>query len=291
MPWAMIAIMRPKAEVTRFAPSPTGRLHLGHAFSALFAAREAGNGGTFLLRIEDIDATRCREPFVAGIFEDLAWLGLAWPRPVLRQSERFPAYAAALRRLRERGLLYPCFCTRAEIAREVAAAAEAPQGPDGPRYPGTCRGLSAAEAERRIAAGEPHAWRLDMEKALARIPKLTWHDRDAGEQIAEPELFGDPVLARRDVPASYHLAVVIDDATQGVTCVTRGTDLFAATHLHRLLIHLLGLPVPEWRHHRLVLDEEGRRLAKREGAPTLAGMRESGISAAAVKALAGWPPT
>lgn len=274
-----------RAEITRFAPSPTGRLHLGHALSALFAAREAGPGGTFLLRIEDIDASRCREIFVDGIREDLRWLGLVWPEPAWRQSARMAIYAKALDVLKAAGLLYPCFCSRAEIAREIAASAGAPQGPDGPLYPGTCRHLPADEAAARIATGAPHAWRLDMAKALASAPKLTWYDRDKGIQTATPEIFGDVVLARRDTPASYHLAVTVDDAAQGVTCVTRGEDLFPASHVHRLLQDLLGLPVPEWRHHSLLRDAEGKRLAKRDNAPTLASLRDAGATPADVRAL------
>jgi glutamyl-Q tRNA(Asp) synthetase len=284
----MTAAPSRRAEITRFAPSPTGRLHLGHALSALFAAREAGTCGSFLLRIEDIDAARCREPFVDGIYQDLRWLGLSWPEPPLRQSARMAVYARALDALKARGLLYPCFCSRGEIAREIAAAASAPQGPDGPLYPGACRDLSADEAARRIAAGQPHAWRLNVAKALTGAPRLTWFDRDRGEQIATPEIFGDVVLARRDVPASYHLAVTIDDAAQGVTCVTRGEDLFPASHLHRLLQYLLDLPVPEWRHHRLIADAEGKRLAKRDHAPTLAALREAGATPEEVKAMIGW---
>lgn len=276
------------ADVTRFAPSPTGRLHLGHALAALFAAREAGPRGTFLLRIEDIDPGRCREAFVEGIFADLRWLGLDWPEPVWRQSRRLPAYAEALDALKAQGLLYPCFCSRAEIAREIAASASAPQGPDGPLYPGTCRALPPDEARRRIAAGLPHAWRLDVAKARAGAPPLRWRDRDAGMRVATPEIFGDAVLARRDAPASYHLAVTVDDAAQGITCVTRGADLADATHLHRLLQHLLRLPTPEYRFHPLLADAEGRRLAKRDGAPALADLRAAGVSRAEVLARIGW---
>lgn len=275
-------------EVTRFAPSPTGRLHLGHALAALFAAREAGPGGTFLVRIEDIDSGRCREAFVAGIFEDLRWLGLSWPEPVWRQSTRLSVYAGALGTLKARGLVYPCFCSRAEIARDIAASASAPQGPDGPLYPGICRALPPAAAAARIAAGHPHAWRLNVAKALAEAPALFWRDRDAGFRTATPEIFGDVVLARRDTPTSYHLAVTIDDAAQGVTCVTRAADLAPATHLHRLLQHLLGLPTPEYRFHPLLADATGKRLAKRDNAPALADLRAVGVSCAEALAMAGW---
>ncbi len=276
------------AEITRFAPSPTGRLHLGHALAALFAAREAGPGGTFLVRIEDIDAGRCRGAFVDGIFADLAWLGLSWPEPVMRQSARMAVYARALETLKAHGLVYPCFCSRGDIAREIAAAASAPQGPDGPLYPGTCRDLPPGEAARRIAAGHPHAWRLDVAKAIAAAPTLAWTDRDAGARVATPEIFGDAVLARRDTPTSYHLAVTLDDAAQGVTCVTRAADLAPATHLHRLLQYLLGLPTPEYRFHPLLADDTGKRLAKRDNAPALADLRAAGVTPAALRAQLGF---
>lgn len=280
---------RVSGEVTRFAPSPSGRLHLGHAYSALFAARAADPDGRFLLRIEDIDGARCRPEFEAAIYEDLTWLGLEWERPVLRQSERFDLYTDALRHLETRGLIYPCFCTRKEIAAEIAAAAAAPHGPDGPLYPGTCRHRSAAERRRRLDSGEAHAWRLNVVEALAEVGSLTWRERGKGLQKAEPELLGDVVLARKDVPTSYHLAVVLDDAAQGVTLVTRGLDLFASTHLHRLLQALLDLPVPEWQHHGLISDASGQRLAKRHDALSLAALRESGLTPAEVRAKAGFP--
>jgi glutamyl-Q tRNA(Asp) synthetase len=253
--------------VTRFAPSPTGRLHLGHAFSALKArdyARE--RGGTFLLRIEDIDPGRSRPEHVDGILEDLLWLGLEWDGELLYQSERLPLYAEALARLKAAGLVYPCFCTRADIA----ASASAPQGPHGPLYPGTCRGLSDPDLSR------PHAWRLDVAKAAAQAGPLAWTD-DGKKIEASPEAHGDVVLARKDAPASYHLAVTIDDAAQGVTDVVRGLDLFASTHIHRLLQALLGLPTPAWHHHLLLTDAGGNRLAKRHDAPTLAALREGAM--------------
>jgi glutamyl-Q tRNA(Asp) synthetase len=264
--------------VSRFAPSPTGRLHLGHAKSCLLAhdhARE--RGGAFLLRIEDIDPGRTREEFVEGIIEDLAWLGLGWDGEMVRQSERLPLYAAALERLKSAGLVYPCFCTRAAIAAEIAASASAPHGPDGPIYPGTCRRLTEAERSERL--GEPHAWRLDVAKADEAAGPLYWKDCDTEVQ-AEPEAFGDVVLARKDAPVSYHLAVTVDDAAQGVTDVVRGRDLYAATDVHRLLQALLGLPTPLYRHHPLLTDADGRRLAKRHGAPTLASLREAGADPA-----------
>ncbi len=262
--------------ITRFAPSPTGQLHLGHAFSAWKAhgfARD--HGGRFLLRIEDIDPGRCREAYVDGIVEDLRWLGLAWDGPVRRQSGHLPDYAAALDRLKRAGLVYPCFCTRKSIEMEIAASGHAPHGPDGPPYPGTCRRLPAAERQARLPV-EPHAWRLDMAAAAARAGPLAWHDAAAGAVAATPELFGDVVLARKDAPASYHLAVVHDDALQGVTDVVRGEDLFAATHVHRLLQALLGLPTPRYHHHPLIRDAAGRRLAKRDRAATLAELRAGG---------------
>ena len=261
--------------MTRFAPSPTGRLHLGHAYSAILAhdyARE--RGGAFLLRIEDIDPGRSRVEHVGGIVEDLAWLGLSWDGEIVCQSERLHLYAAALDGLKARGLIYPCFCTRSGIAAEIAASASAPHGPDGPLYPGTCRRLSEGERARRMEA-EPHAWRMDMKRAAAAAPLLYWEDGDT-EVRAEPEAFGDVVLARKDAPVSYHLSVTVDDAAQGVTDVVRGRDLFAATDVHRLLQALLDLPTPHYRHHPLLIGADGRRLAKRNGAPSLAELRAGG---------------
>jgi glutamyl-Q tRNA(Asp) synthetase len=277
--------------VTRFAPSPTGLLHLGHAHSALFAqgaARQAG--GRFLLRIEDIDPTRCRPEHTAAILADLAWLGLAWDGPVRMQSSHLAEYRAALDALAARGLLYPCFCTRAGIAREIAAAGHAPHGPDGPLYPGTCRRLPAAVRQERMARGDPYALRLDMAAALAEAPpNLTFHEIGEGRLRCDPAQFGDAVLARKEVPASYHLCVTHDDAAQGVTLVTRGMDLKPATHLHRLLQSLLGWPEPAYAHHPLLSDATGRRLAKRDGAPSLRSLAEAGHTPAEVRALAGFP--
>ncbi len=274
--------------VTRFAPSPTGLLHLGHALSAIQAHDRARTaGGRFLLRIEDIDGARSREAFVAAIERDLHWLGLAWDGPVLRQSLRLDAYAAALGQLRAQGLLYPCFCTRAEIAASLSA----PHGDAGPRYPGTCRHLPEAERARRLA-GEHHAWRLDMAAAITRIGPLSWHDELAGTVTALPGAQGDVILARKDAPASYHLAVTVDDAAQGITHVVRGRDLFDATHVHRLLQALLDLPVPVYRHHGLVAGADGRRLAKRDRAPTLSDLRSGGLDGAALATMLrnGRPP-
>ena len=298
--------------VSRFAPSPTGRLHLGHAYSAVRAhdlARAAN--GQFLLRIEDIDGTRSRDDYVGGIEEDLRWLGLTWDGPVLRQSARMSVYAEALEKLQGMGLVYPCFCTRAEIA----ASASAPHGLEGPVYPGTCRHLS--EAERTARIGEPHCWRLDMRAALkscapsplagegrgegagrlgghlvaARHPTLSqpspvkgeglwWHDASAGWVHADPTAAGDVVLARKETPTSYHLAVTVDDAAQGVTDVVRGVDLFEATHVHRLLQALLGLSTPRYHHHALLIGPDGKRLAKRNGARPLVELRAEGADPA-----------
>jgi glutamyl-Q tRNA(Asp) synthetase len=276
------------AVVTRFAPSPTGFLHLGHAFAALFAWRQArGAGGSFLLRIEDIDEGRCRPELADAILEDLDWLGLAWDGPVRRQSEHMDDYAAALARLEAAGLIYPCFCTRRDIQEEIARSGGAPQGPDGPLYPGTCRRLDEGERARRRRDGVAFALRLDMEAAVARARgPLVWCDVEHGPVTADPVRFGDVVLARKDVPTSYHLAVTVDDALQGVTLVTRGSDLLPATDVHRLLQALLGLPVPRWRHHRLLTDGTGRRYAKRDRSLTIRALRAAGLEAAEVRAMA-----
>ena len=261
-----------KDVVTRFAPSPTGRLHLGHAWSALLAHdRARAAGGRFLLRIEDIDRGRCRPEFIDGICEDLRWLGLGWDGEPSVQSERMPVYAESLARIEAQGLLYRCICTRADIA----AAASAPQGEAGQAYPGTCREKAIGpEADR------PWSWRLDVSKAMAWAGDLSWVDEDAGAVRATPEIHGDPVLARKDAGTSYHLSVVVDDAAQAITHVVRGRDLFAATHIHRLLQALLGLPTPLYCHHRLVVGSDGTRLAKRRAAPTLASLREGGMDPA-----------
>jgi glutamyl-Q tRNA(Asp) synthetase len=275
--------------VTRFAPSPTGYLHLGHAHSALLGWRLArAAGGRFLLRIEDIDGTRCRSEFTVAIAEDLAWLGLDWDGPVRVQSEHLGEYRAALDRLAADGLIYPCFCTRATIKAEAARAAAAPQGEATFIYPGTCRGLDRAERERRISAGEAFALRLDMAAAISRAGPLSWDDATAGRVAAAPETFGDVVLARKDAPTSYHLAVTLDDALQGVSLVTRGVDLFAATHIHRLLQALFDLPTPRYRHHALLTDAGGRRYAKRDRSLTLRALRAADHSPAMVRAMAGF---
>jgi glutamyl-Q tRNA(Asp) synthetase len=305
--------------VTRFAPSPTGLLHVGHAWSALMAhdmARAAG--GAFRLRIEDIDGTRSRPDHVAGIIADLTWLGVAWDGDVVFQSQRLDAYEAALERLRAQELLYPCFCTRADIQASLTA----PHGPEGPVYPGTCRGLSDAERAQRIAAGEAHAWRIDMAKAVTRVGALEWDARSfssmsfprrresisgvivptqswevdprlrrddgvkreddvkmGGPQTATPLAHGDVVLARKDAPASYHLSCTLDDAAMGVTHVLRGDDLRGATDIHRLLQALLGLPSPTYAHHPLLVGPDGKRLAKRDGSIAIADLRAQGVAA------------
>lgn len=262
--------------VTRFAPSPTGRLHLGHAYSAVLAHDYArAHGGSFLLRIEDIDPGRSRPEHVDGIIEDIEWLALMPDGEILYQSERLPTYAEALDSLKARGLVYPCFCTRSAIAAEISASVAAPHGPDGPLYPGTCRSRPEEERARRMV-DEPHAWRLDVTKAKRLMGALEWSE--GHERVeATPELFGDVVLARKDAPTSYHLAVTVDDAAQEVTDVVRGRDLYAATHVHRLLQALLGLSTPVYRHHPLLAGADGQRLAKRNGAPTIASLRAEGV--------------
>lgn len=276
--------------VTRFAPSPTGLLHLGHAFAALNAFDTAKKaGGRFLLRMEDIDRGRCRAEFEEAILEDLAWLGLAWEQPVLHQSEQFKDYEKALNLLEHKGLLYPCFCTRKEIASEILRASEAPhfnsQGPDGPIYPGTCRSLSKEMREERIANGAPYALRIDAAKASSIAGALSFEEGgfgpngEAGRQKVEPQLLGDVVLARKQMPTSYHLAVVVDDARQGVTLITRGEDLFLATHIQRLLQCLLELPEPAYAHHKLITDPSGKKFSKRDKSVTLRALRKKGQSA------------
>jgi glutamyl-Q tRNA(Asp) synthetase len=310
---------------TRFAPSPTGLLHLGHVFAALCAWRAARDaGGCFLVRIEDIDPARCRPDFARAAIEDLTWLGLAPDGPVRVQSAHLDAYGAALAGLAARGLAYPCFCSRAEVAREVAASAAAlhgnsgaaaphgtigaarpqgnsdaaapygnsgaavPHGPDGGVvYPGTCRRLAPSRRVALLAGGAPHAWRLDMAAALAGAPALRFHERGQGWVAADPAPFGDVVLGRRDAPASYHLCVTHDDALQGVTLVTRAEDLRPATHLHVLLQHVLGFAVPDYAHHALLRGPDGARLAKRTGAEPVRALRARGLAAAEVIALAG----
>ena len=266
--------------LTRFAPSPTGELHLGHAYSAVLAhAAARGAGGRFRIRIDDIDGSRSREEFVAAALADLAWLGLDRDGDPVRQSDRLGDYVAALDDLRARGLVYPCFCTRADIAASLSA----PHGPSGATYPGTCRNLSDAERARRMAA-EPHCWRLDMTRAAALAGDLKWEEMEQGLRPAAPLAHGDIVLARKDAPASYQLASTLDDAAMGVTHVIRGADLIASTDIHRLLQALLGLPAPVYRHHALVCGPDGKRLAKRDAAASLKGLRDAGIDGRALAA-------
>ncbi|HEX7776008.1 MAG TPA: tRNA glutamyl-Q(34) synthetase GluQRS [Parvibaculum sp.] len=293
-----------RREVIRFAPSPNGWLHLGHAYSALFAFETAKErGGRFLLRIEDIDIGRCRPEYEQGIYEDLAWLGLDWEQPVRRQSEHFADYEHALKRLRDMGLVYPCFATRKEITDAIEASgvglARWPVDPDGaPLYPGLYKDIPKAELNRLMWEGRSYAWRLDMEKALARAEELnggpvTFEETgqgprgESGKLVIDPMRFGDVVIARKDVPTSYHLAVTVDDAIQKVTTVTRGQDLFPATYVHRVLQLLLGLPAPRYRHHALVRDETGRRLSKSASDMGLRELRAQGLTAADVRRLAG----
>jgi glutamyl-Q tRNA(Asp) synthetase len=280
---------------TRFAPSPTGHLHLGHAYSALFAARAMGDvNAPLILRLEDIDPGRYKKEYEEQIFDDLNWLGLRWHEPVRRQSRHMADYSAALDTLSDMGLLYPCFCSRAAIRREIAASSSAPHdiltGPDGPLYPRTCRGLSEAQCQDNQSAGQPFALRLDMQQAMTISGPLHWHDGDQGTLLATPEIFGDVIVARKETPTSYHIAVTLDDHFQNITLVTRGQDLFHASHVHRLLQCLLGLDVPDYHHHRLIEDDTGRRLAKRDNAATLMALRAGGTTAAQVRQLLGFEP-
>ena len=283
--------------VTRFAPSPTGLLHLGHAYSALAAYEAAQNaGGRFLLRIEDIDETRCKPEFEKAILEDLAWLGLEWEEPARRQSDHYADYADALNKLREKGLVYRCFKTRKEIAAEIASAPHlSPSGPEGPIFTG--QALPAKEERSLIEKGAPYAWRLSLKAAEEYLGSAyrTLQFEETGETpgcpsgfcTATPEIFGDVILARKDIRTSYHLASVWDDALQGVTHVIRGSDLYASTHLHRLLQALLDLPAPQYRHHKLLTDKTGKRFAKRDQSVTLKAMREAGDTPASIRRLVG----
>lgn len=284
--------------VVRFAPSPNGYLHLGHAYSALMNALVAREtGGRLLLRMENIDTTRCRPEFETAICEDLGWLGIEWERPARRQSDHFADYADALERLERRGLVYPCFCSRGDIMGAVASKPNWPTDPDGtPVYPGTCKHLSAAERSRRFAAGERASYRLAMDRALATVNgMLTWSEfRDGAtrvEELARPAVWGDAVLSRKDIATSYHIAVVVDDAAQGVTDVVRGEDLFMATSLHRILQTLLDLPGPNYRHHRLLRDASDQKLSKSLRAKPLRSYRQDRYSLDSVLARIGLPKT
>ena len=264
---------------TRFAPSPTGPMHLGHAYAALVAREAADHGnGVFLLRFEDIDRSRVRPGYYNLIEEDLQWMGLEWQEEPMRQSDRLEVYSNALTALQEQGLVYPCFCTRRAIADEISRITNAPHGPEGPVYPGTCRKISADERTERIAMKTPHSWRLNCAKAAEACGQLTFRDLLHGVIPVCAEKLGDVILARRDIATSYHLAVVTDDAEQQITLVTRGEDLLSSTHIHRVLQHLLGYPEPLYLHHELVCDEKGNRLATRDKARSLASLRASGCS-------------
>ncbi len=268
-----------QAVVTRFAPSPSGPLHVGHLLAALQARHLAdAHGGRCLLRVEDIDQRAQHPEYLQLMYEDLRWLGLEFDGEVMVQTQRFDAYCAVLEQLHRAGLLYPCFCTRTEIKNQVAEMGRAPHATLGYLYPGTCRQLSADRVEEKLAAGVPHTWRLDMQRVQDLIGCPTWHDLHRGTQRCVPTAYGDVVLARKDFPASYHLAVVVDDAAQGVTHVTRGADLFDSTHIHRALQGVLGLPVPQYCHHTLLRDNAGKRLAKRDGARSIASLRQAGFT-------------
>jgi glutamyl-Q tRNA(Asp) synthetase len=284
--------------VLRFAPSPNGYLHLGHALSALLNAdMSKAATGRLLLRIEDIDEVRCRPEYEAAIYEDLAWLGVAWEQPVRRQSDHYGDYRAALGRLDAMGLIFPSFESRAEIATMVAARETKgpwPRDPDGaPLYPGAAKNMPVAERAHRMAAGEPYALRLDMQAALGRVGPLSWDESgegpsgETGRIAADPAAWGDVMLARKDAPASYHLAVTVDDAAQSVSDIVRGTDLFYATAVHRLLQALLGLPAPHYRHHRLILEADGKKLSKSTAATGLRELRAQGLRPAHIRRLVG----
>lgn len=271
---------------TRFAPSPTGELHLGHAYAALYAQRLASQGfDKCLLRFEDIDHTRVREEYYQQIEEDLTWLGFEWNTPALRQRDRLPAYQEALQSLQQREAVYPCFCTRKEIEAEIAAIANAPHGSDGPLYPGTCRSMSPQERAQRLENGDSHCWRLDSNQASQLTGPLLFEDKIWGTVGVDASILGDVVLARKDIATSYHLSVVVDDAYQNITDVTRGEDLLPSTHVHRILQELLELPEPIYHHHRLITDENGQRLAKRDQSQTIRALRERGKSPGDIHSL------
>jgi len=279
--------MKQQAIRTRFAPSPTGRLHLGHVLAARVArdlARSDTNG-RFLLRFEDIDTSRVRDPFYQGIIDDLQWLGLDWDDEPIRQTSRSEAYEIAFEQLRNLGLVYPCFCTRKEIQAEWSSMAGAPQGPEGPIYPAICQRLNAQERQEKLKAGTPHAWRLDTHRTSQMVGPLTFNDLRFGTIEVDPDVMGHVVLARKDIGISYHLAVVVDDAYQNITHVTRGDDLLPSTHIHRLLQAILNLPEPTYLHHELVLDEHGTRLAKRSDSLAIATLRDMGKSPNEVLAM------
>ena len=265
--------------VTRFAPSPSGYLHLGHAYSAIFAYKIAKeNDGKFILRMEDIDKTRCKTKFEQAIFEDLEWLGLKWDNPVRRQSEHFAYYQEALQKLKHRALIYPCFCTRSDILTEIMSANAAPHKGTSLIYPGTCRHLPVNVRKTKILNNENYSLRLDSERALNLSNSLYWQEHSLGKIKVKAKYFNDIIIARKDVPTSYHLAVTLDDHIQGITLVTRGEDLFESTHIQRVIQSLLGLRVPIYRHHQLLKNSKGKRFAKRNYSVTLRHLRESGYS-------------
>ena len=275
-----------RAVITRFAPSPTGQLHLGHAYAAMFAYEMAIKGaGEFLIRYEDIDSTRVRSEYYQAIEDDLAALGLTWKIPVIRQSDRLAAYQKALTELQRLGVVYPCFCNRRDIMDEVNNMENAPHSPEGVIYPGICRDLPSSEVQQRLAAGEPHCWRLHSEKAIQQTGELSFQDSFHGEIAVRHDLLGDVVLARKDIATSYHLAVVVDDDYQSVTDITRGEDLLPSTHVHRILQKLFNMSEPAYHHHPLVLDNEGVRLAKRHDALSVRSLLDSGKTVTEIKGL------
>ena len=290
-----MTMSKPQKLKTRFAPSPTGYLHLGHAYSAYLAYDYArAHNGEFVLRIEDIDQTRCKPEYITAIYDDLRWLGLEWSNDVRIQSEHLEDYIAAMNRLKEIDVIYPCFCSRSDIQKEISESANAPHGPEGPLYPGTCKKLTSEQKQAQIRAGKNYALRLDAKKASDHLKQkntwpLLWRDAINGPQQVNPETFGDVVLARKDTPTSYHLSVTVDDALQNITHITRGEDLFEATHIHRLLQALLDLPTPLYNHHPLLLDEKGKRFAKRDNAKTLQHLRKNGITVQEVRAMCDLP--
>ena len=272
-------MLHSSAVITRFAPSPSGPLHVGHLLAALQARQLADvHGGKCLLRVEDIDQRAQHPEYLELMYEDLSWLGLSFDGEIMVQTRRFDVYSTVLEKLRDMDLLYPCFCTRTEIRNQVAEMGRAPHATLGYLYPGTCRNLSSDEVAEKLAAGVPHTWRLDMQRVQDLIGCPRWHDMRRGTQRCVPSAYGDVVLARKDFPASYHLCVVVDDASQRVTHVTRGADLFDATHIHRALQGVLGLPVPQYCHHALLRDNAGKRLAKRDGARSIASLRAAGFT-------------
>ena len=276
------------AEVTRFAPSPTGYLHVGHVYSALFAYHKRGPGGSFHLRIDDLDPSRSREHFVDAIFEDLRWLGLSWETPVRRQSENMEDYNKALLKLCSKGLVYPCFCTRKDIRNEIERSGQAPHSSGLSIYPGTCKKLTAREINNLKESERIYALRINMSKAITITGNLNWYDLGKGNIHAKPANFGDFILARKEVSSSYHLAVTVDDAFQNITLVSRGRDLFCSTDIHRLLQVILGYSTPKYYHHDLVKDLRGNRLSKRRDSPSIRFLRENGYTPKEVIALSGF---